>query len=154
MQSIRPLVVALGLLGLAAALPAGAAEHEVRMLNYVERDGTTELMVFEPSYLRVEPGDTVTFVPTDPGHNSVSQAVPAGAQPWRSQLNQPFQVVLQQEGVYLYACEPHLSFAMVGVIQVGAAANLDEVRSRAAELETRISMNRGRLGRALDQVVE
>jgi len=152
MQSIRPFALALGLLTLAAALPAAAAEHEVRMLNFVQRDGTTELMVFEPSFLQVEPGDTVSFVPADRGHNSVSQAVPEGAEPWRSPLNESFQVTLQQEGVYLYACEPHLSMAMVGVIQVGSASNLEDVRARAAALEQRIAMNRDRLGRALDQV--
>ena len=46
---------------LALALPAGAAEFEVKMLN----KGAEGAMVFEPSLLKIAPGDTVKFLATD-----------------------------------------------------------------------------------------
>ncbi len=69
------LAVALGIaLGTA---PAVAADHEVRMLNR----GEAGAMVFEPAWLEVAPGDTVTFVPTDRSHNaeSIAAMLPLGA---------------------------------------------------------------------------
>jgi plastocyanin len=54
----------------AALLLAGgtafAADYKVDMLNK-SKAGT---MVFEPALIRVAPGDTVTFLPTDKGHNA------------------------------------------------------------------------------------
>lgn len=57
-------------LGLAAAAmlittPALAADFEVHMLN----KGKDGVMVFEPASLKIAAGDTVTFIPTDKGHN-------------------------------------------------------------------------------------
>ncbi len=56
---------ALGLLALVCAFApaAQAADHEVKMLNL----GAKGAMVFEPDYIVAAPGDTVTFVPTQPG---------------------------------------------------------------------------------------
>lgn len=31
---------------------------------------TTGRMVFKPNFVMAEPGDTITFVPTDKGHNA------------------------------------------------------------------------------------
>ena len=56
--------------------PARAAEHEVQMLN---KGPEGQRNWFEPALLRIEPGDTVRFVPTDKGHNSASVVVPDGA---------------------------------------------------------------------------
>ena len=44
-----------------------AEEFEVQMLN----QGTDVLMVFEPSVLQIQVGDTVTFSPANPGHKEV-----------------------------------------------------------------------------------
>ena len=55
-------------LGALAGFPAQAAEFEVKMLNR----GEAGMMVFEPAFLQVEKGDTVTFVPTDRSHNAES----------------------------------------------------------------------------------
>src|SRR3546814_8035044 len=46
--------------------PAVAADHEVKMLNR----GAAGMMVFEPAWLKVEPGDTVTFKSVNPSHNA------------------------------------------------------------------------------------
>lgn len=135
-----------------AALSLGtqalAAEHVVKMLN----TGADGVMVFEPGYLKVAPGDTVLFEATDPAHNSVSQYVPAGAKPWSGAMSQAVKVTFDKEGVYLYKCEPHLPLGMVGVIQVGKAGNLAEAKKAAEEFKSSIAVNKERLDKYLGQV--
>ncbi len=150
MQTLRFLSAAVLLLGL--ALPASAANHEVRMLNMIERDGRTEYMVFEPAFLRVEPGDTVTFVATDLGHNSMAELVPEGAEIWKSDLGENFSVTLDRDGVYVYSCEPHIALAMIGVIQVGEPLNLASVREDVETLKHRFAVNQDRVERYLARV--
>ena len=91
----------------------------VRMLNA----GTDGSMVFEPAFVHAQVGDTVRFEPTSTGHFVRSLAVPEGAKPWLSELDQPFVVTLAHPGLYFYNCPPHLMMAMVGLIQVGDAVN-------------------------------
>jgi pseudoazurin len=98
--------------------PAVLAEvHEVKMLNR----GNEGAMVYEPDHLRIAPGDTVRFLPTQSGHNAASVAglLPAGAEPFKSKLNQPFEQVFSLPGMYGIQCIPHLAMGMVMMIQVG-----------------------------------
>ena len=98
--------------------PVFAADHEVQMVN---KDAEGRTMQFEPAFLRVEPGDTVTFVNKDKGHNSESLkgAIPEGAETWKGKINQEITITLTEEGFYAYKCTPHLAMGMVGLIQVG-----------------------------------
>ncbi len=127
---------------------AWSAEHKVKMLNQGE-DGS---MVFEPGYLQVEPGDTVTFVPVDQSHNTHSALSPDGGESWKGSINEKVSVTLNTEGVYIYKCLPHLSLGMVGVIQVGEATNLQAAKDKAASMKGGMAMNKDRLGQYLDQV--
>lgn len=105
---------------------AGAAEHEVKMLN-VGSDG--ERMVFEPAYLKVEPGDTVTFLPTDKSHNaeSILGMMPEGAEAFKGRINQEISVTFDESGVYGIKCLPHYALGMVALIEVGDdLPNLDD----------------------------
>ncbi len=97
---------------------AGAANFEVLMLNK-GTDGKT--MGFSPSFLRIEPGDTVTFIPVDKGHNAetILGMIPAEAQTWKGKLDEEFTVTFTAEGLYGYKCFPHFAMGMVGLIQVG-----------------------------------
>lgn len=107
-----------------------AAEHTVRMLNIDPNDPETQ-MVFDPPILRIEPGDTVTFVPTDRGHNSASKRgmLPDGAVPWNGALDEELSITFTVPGTYGYVCLPHLEMGMVGLILVGDyTANFDEAR--------------------------
>lgn len=131
------------------SISAMAAEHQIHMLNYGDQGG----MVFEPGYLQVAPGDTVTFVPDNTGHSVKSQWLPEGVEPWQSTLNQPFSVTLDQEGVYLYFCPPHLMMNMTGVIQVGQSAGQQaEVKKAAEGLSRRAFQNKGRLADYMQQI--
>ena len=134
---------------LAAAASANAAEHEVKMLD-IGSDKAP--MVFEPAVLKIAPGDTVTFVPTNKGHNVESKLVPDGAEAFKSELDEKYSVKLDKEGVYIYVCPPHSMMNMVGVIQVGEATNMDAVNSRVPKLEKRAMSNKGRLTRYIEQL--
>lgn len=98
--------------------PVAAANFEVLMLNKGQ-DGKT--MGFSPSFLQVEPGDTVTFIPADPGHNaeSILDMIPEAAETWTGKLNEEFTITLTEPGLYAYKCQPHFAMGMVGLIQVG-----------------------------------
>ena len=124
-MSARTLTFA-AILGLAAAT-AQAATHEVMMLN----KGEAGMMVFEPAFLAVEPGDTVVFKPTDKGHNaeSIDGMVPDGADPIKGKMNSEVSVTFDTEGVYGFKCKPHYAMGMVAMIQVGEAGNLDDAKA-------------------------
>ena len=78
MRKRHRLVTALtALAALGAATSAAAAQVQVRMLNH----GPDGMMVFEPAFVVIQPGDTVKFIAADKGHNAASLPgmVPAGA---------------------------------------------------------------------------
>lgn len=127
--------------GLLLAGVAFAADHVVQELN----NGPDGPFIFSPSYLLIQPGDTVTFTPTDQGHNSESIFLPEGATPWKSEISQPLTVTFTQPGVYIYQCTPHNQFGMVGVIVVGSPVNLEAARKAAADIEKKQIMNQGRI---------
>ena len=107
---------------------AFSEDFEVNMLN----QGADGVMVFEPSVLNISVGDTVTFKPTNPGHNSASIAgmIPTGANSWDGGMSQEVKVTFTEEGTYVYQCTPHLMMAMVRHrITVGdASVNLKHQR--------------------------
>ncbi len=131
------------LLGAAATLPAlgtaGAARAsseteaqavEVQMLNE-HPENPREKMVFYPDIIRVNPGDTIRFLPTVRGHNVEldENMMPAGAETWKSRINEEFEITLDIEGTYGIYCTPHRSAGMVGLILVGdASVNFEEAR--------------------------
>ena len=113
---------------MALALPAGAADFEVHMLN----KGAEGAMVFEPAFMKVAPGDTVTFIPTDKGHNveTIKDMIPEGAEAFKSKMNETYKVTFDKAGAYGVKCTPHVGMGMVGVVVVGdAPANLDAVKT-------------------------
>ena len=120
---------------------AFAAEHIVKMKN----TGADGAMVFEPGYLEAEKGDTVKFVMTDPAHNSVSEAVPEGAESWSGQINQEITVTLDAEGVYVYKCTPHAPLNMAGIIKVGEPTNYDEAKAAVEQITASAATNKDRL---------
>ena len=125
-------------------------EHEVKMLN----SGADGIMVFEPAVIKISKGDTVNFVATDMSHNSASLEgmIPAGADSWNGALSQDISITFTEEGVYVYQCTPHAMMAMVGVIQVGNAVNLDTVKAEASQKKSIFVSNTDRLDEYLSQL--
>ena len=125
------------------ASPSGET-HEVEMRN----QGSEGVMVFEPSVLQVQVGDSVTFKATDAGHNSASIAgmIPSGAKSWDGGMSQDITITFTEEGTYVYQCTPHLMMAMVGVITVGdLSKNFEEIEMAAADKRSEFVMEQGRL---------
>lgn len=143
---------ALGLLAIVTmatvATPALARNFVVKELN----SGAAGTFVFQPDYLHVKPGDTVTFEPTDAGHDSQSFEVPAGAQAWKGEIGKPITVTFKKDGVYLYECNPHHLFGMLGVIEVGKPVNKAAAEKAAAAMEKTEVMNKGRLTKLMAEV--
>ena len=126
------------------------ANFEVKMLN----QGQDGVMVFEPSLLKINVGDTVTFKATDAAHNSASipGMIPNGASSWNGDLSRDISVTFDVPGVYGYQCTPHAMMAMVGVIQVdNNIENLDAVKIAASRFKTTFVMNQSRLNDLLSE---
>jgi pseudoazurin len=113
---------------LAVAAPAYAANFEVHMLNK-GADGAG--MVFEPALTQIAVGDTVTFLPTDKGHNaeSIKDILPEGAEAFKGAMGTEVVVTFTAPGVYGVKCAPHLGMGMVAAIVVGDAVNIDAAKA-------------------------
>ena len=140
-------------LAVTLALPGAAAlaeSYQVQMLNR----GESGAMVFEPAFLHVQPGDTVVFVPTDPGHNvaSVKGMIPEGVDPIESAImGEPMPVTFTEAGLYGLECTPHFGMGMVALIEVGKApANAESLAEEVGKLR---GLAKQRFGDLLAQVV-
>jgi plastocyanin len=99
------------LLFLAASAPASAAEQLVNVVDFE----------FQPRSLQVNPGDTVTWTFTAPGHTTTAdrgQAESWNSGPAANPAGERFSHTFRTPGRYTYICIPHASF-MTGVVQVG-----------------------------------
>jgi pseudoazurin len=93
-----------------------AEDHQVWMKGSGEQP-----MVFDPAFLKIAVGDTVTFMPRDAGHSVAMVSGPEGTQPFYGDLDRELKVPFSVEGLYAYRCPPHVETGMVGLIQVGNA---------------------------------
>lgn len=106
------------------ALMGGAALAESFEVHMFNKGSDGERMVFEPALLKVQPGDTVTFIAASKGHNAqVNKGMlPEGAEPFKGKINEEIEVILDVEGVYGVICKPHFAMGMVMTIAVGDAS--------------------------------
>lgn len=144
--------ITLGLLGVLVALNAHAAPSttEIRMMTMGPNNTS---LVFDPMFVKVNVGDTVTFKPLQKaGHTSISLYVPDGAKPWVGKPDTELSVKMDKPGVYLVECNLHKMMGMVAVVQVGKATNLDEAKKKAAEESAKMVMNKDRYAKLLAQV--
>lgn len=114
--------------GVLGALPiAHAAEFEVLMLNKGEKGG----MVFQPDLIMAAPGDVITFVSTDKGHNveSIDGMLPDGVEEFKSKMNKDYVLTVEMDGVYGVKCTPHYGMGMIALISVGEPTNIDAARA-------------------------
>jgi len=125
------------LAALATLLMPGTAIADTYQVSMLDM-GETGHMVFEPAFLHIQPGDTVVFVPTDPGHNvaSVEGMIPETADPVESAImGEPMPITFTEEGVYGLECSPHFGMGMVALIEVGAPdANLEAITNEIGHL--------------------
>ena len=107
-----------------------AADYKVDMLNKHPEDKKVR-NVFLPLIVSVQPGDSVTFVPVDPGHNSASMKgmIPQGTEPWKGKIGKEISVTFEKPGIYGYKCTPHLALGMVGLVIVEGQGKLDNLEA-------------------------
>lgn len=109
---------------------AQAAEVQIKMLNKGPDGG---MMVFDPAFVQVNPGDTVHFVAVDKGHNVqlIKGMAPEGFAPVSGKMNEDLTVKLDKEGVYGFECLPHYGMGMVALVVAGKPVNEDAAKAVA-----------------------
>ena len=119
------------LLGLTTPPAAGAVSQEVEVRDFL----------FRADYVRVDPGDTVTWRFATGPHSATSRAgAPA---PFDSGISDPgrsFSFLFQQPGRYEYLCQVHPDL-MSGAVQVGP----DLVRPRLSRPRAKVGRRGVRL---------
>ena len=116
------------LFGLFIANVSFAEDTTVEMLNKLDK----RTMVFSQDIVRVDPGDTVFWKATNPGHNVEfisKKGVPAGVAKFKSKVGKDTEFTITVPGIYAYWCVPHKTLGMIGFIIVGNdLSNLDSIK--------------------------
>lgn len=106
-------------------------------------------LFFEPQFIRIEPGDSITFSVTNFDHQPQSVFIPDGARPWKSESGENITVQFSKVGVYLFDCVYHNVMGMAGVILVGRAGTPDnyeeEMQLYSVYRDETFVMNKDRL---------
>ena len=104
---------------------------EIEMLN---KDAQGRKMIYSQELVHVDTGDTVTWVPTTKGHNVEFVVGPEGFEkPKKSKLGKEYAFTFETPGIYLYACTPHKTMGMIGLVVVGDdTSNKDEIAKAKA----------------------
>ncbi|MDQ1899335.1 pseudoazurin [Paracoccus sp. WLY502] len=128
------LILAAPALALVLSGTAFAAEHEVHMLN----KGEAGMMVFEPAYVKAQPGDVIRFVPTDKSHNveAIKDILPEGVEAFKSKINEEYALTVTEPGLYGVKCTPHFAMGMGD-----APANLDAAKTAKMSKKARERMD-------------
>jgi pseudoazurin len=112
-----------------AAMSVLLVSFNVTAEDHVITAGATN---FNPMHVFVQPGDTVKWTNmTIHDTQSMDGLIPEGAEAWKSNIGQQYEVTLDKEGVYIYKCNPHYPNGMVGAIIVGEANNMDQLDANA-----------------------
>ena len=105
-----------------------AEDTTVEMLNKLDK----RTMVFSQEIVRINPGDTVYWKSTDPGHNVQfisKNGVPDGVEKFKSKVSKDTEFTFTIPGIYAYWCVPHKTLGMIGFVIVGEdLSNLDAIK--------------------------
>ena len=105
--------------------PAFAADMKIEMLN---KDAEGNRQVYSEEVARIDVGDTITWVPTNKGHNIEMVASPNNMK-LRSKNNKEVQITFEEPGIYYYWCTPHKGMGMIGFVVVGNdKSNLEAIK--------------------------
>ena len=80
----------------------------------------TKFDTYSLEIIHINVGDSVEWLPTNEGHNVEFIMTPTMVSlPEKSKMNEPYSMIFQEAGVYVYGCTPHLNTGMLGLIVVG-----------------------------------
>ena len=109
--------------------PSFAADVAIEMLN---KDADGNKMVYSQELVKIEVGDTVTWVPSSKGHN-VEMISSPNKMKFKSKNGKEAKITFDTPGIYYYLCTPHKGMGMIGLIVVGNdMSNIDEVKKAKA----------------------
>ena len=107
---------------------AFTADVTIEMLNKLDDRN----MVFSSEIVKVDVGDTVSWVSSDKGHNVEfisKNGVPDGVEKFKSKVNKDAEFTFTIPGIYAYWCTPHKSMGMIGFVIVGDdLSNLESIK--------------------------
>ena len=104
----------------------------VEMLN---KDTNGNKMIYNEEIVKVEVGETVTWVPVTKGHNVEMIAGPDGATlPKKSKNGKEFSMTFEVPGIYYYWCTPHKGMGMIGLVVVGGYVSNKDAIAKAKAL--------------------
>jgi len=104
----------------------------VDMLN---KDVNGNKMIYNEEIVKVEVGETVTWLPVDKGHNVEMIAGPEGAAlPKKSKNGKEFSMTFEVPGIYYYWCTPHKGMGMIGLVVVGGDVSNKDAIAKAKAL--------------------
>ena len=91
-------------------------------------------MVYALDVIKVNVGDTVTWLPKTKGHNVQFIKAPDGIKKLsKSKLNKKYTYKFEKSGMYLYQCTPHKSMGMIGIVVVG-----DDISNKSSISKVRV----------------
>ncbi len=89
-------------------------------LTKVTKIEFTEFDTYSLEIIHIDVGDSVEWLPTNEGHNVEFIMTPTMVSlPEKSKMNEPYSMIFQEAGIYVYGCTPHLNTGMLGLIVVG-----------------------------------
>ena len=110
--------------------PALAADITIEMLNKAPEG--KERNIYSEEIARVNVGDTITWLPTNKGHNIEMVASPNNMK-LKSKNNKEVQITFKEPGIYYYWCTPHKGMGMIGLVVVGGdTSNKDQIAKAKA----------------------
>ena len=99
---------------LTAFTSSDAAVAKVTKIEFTEFD------TYSLEIIHINVGDSVEWLPTNKGHNVEFIITPTMVSlPEKSKMNEPYSMIFQEAGIYVYGCTPHLNTGMLGLIVVG-----------------------------------
>ena len=105
--------------------PSFAADVAIEMLN---KDADGNKMVFSEEVVKVDVGDTVTWLPSSKGHN-VEMISSPNKMKFKSKNGKEAKITFETPGIYYYLCTPHKGMGMIGLVVVGNnISNIDDVK--------------------------
>ena len=109
--------------------PSFAADVAIEMLN---KDADGNKMVFSEEVVKVDVGDTVTWLPSSKGHN-VEMISSPNKMKFKSKNGKEAKITFETPGIYYYLCTPHKGMGMIGLVVVGDnLSNIDDVKKAKA----------------------
>ena len=109
--------------------PSFAADVAIEMLN---KNADGQKMVYSQEVVKIEVGDTVTWLPSSKGHN-VEMISSPNKMKFKSKNGKEARITFETPGIYYYLCTPHKGMGMIGLVVVGNdMSNIDDVKKAKA----------------------